>query len=199
MSATGSLGALAGRIVAVHEMLDSMGVPHQFGGAIALAWYRNPRATTDVDLNVTVTPEDADPVLGALTHLGVTVSPSDRATIKRDGQARLDWTGSYLDLFFATFELHREMAERSRRVGFGPVRIPILSPEHLIVCKVVFDRPKDWLDVEEMVAWGTAIDATETLGWVGEILGDASGQCVRLAALLESVDTAYMCSRRIGP
>jgi hypothetical protein len=190
MSATGSLGGLAGRIVAAHEMLDSMGVTHQFGGAIALAWYRNPRATTDVDLNVTVAPEDADPVLGALTYLGVSVSPADRALIKRDGQARLDWSGSYLDLFFATLELHRQMAVRSRRVSFGPVRIPILSPEHLIICKVVFDRPKDWLDVEEMIDWGTAIDAGETLGWVREILGEDSEQYARLAALLEQADAA---------
>jgi hypothetical protein len=188
MNTTGGLGALAGRIVAAHEMLDSMGVTHQFGGAIALAWYRNPRATTDIDVNVTVPPEDAGPVLGALTHLGVSVSPADRDVIKRDGQARLDWNGSYLDLFFATFELHREMAERSRQVSFGPVRIPILSPEHLAVCKVVFDRPKDWLDVEEMIAWGTAIDAGETLGWVREILGGDSGQYARVAALLEGTD-----------
>ncbi len=185
MSARASLGELAGRIVAVHEMLDSMAVAHQFGGAVALAWYRNPRATTDVDLNVTVSPEDAAPVLGALGHLGVTVTPADRALIERDGQARLDWDGSYLDLFFATLELHREMAERARQVDFGPVRIPILSPEHLTVCKVVFDRPKDWLDIEEMIAWGTAIDARETLGWVREILGEDSEQYARLVALLE--------------
>jgi hypothetical protein len=190
MSVTGNLGALAGRIVAAHEMLDSMGVTHQFGGAIALAWYRNPRATTDIDLNVTVSPDDADPVLGALTHLGVTVSLADRDLIRRDGQARLDWGGSYLDLFFATFELHREMAERSRQVSFGPVRIPILSPEHLTVCKVVFDRPKDWLDVEEMIAWGTAIDGGEVLGWVGEILGEGSEQYLRLAGLLGRTDAA---------
>jgi hypothetical protein len=187
MSATGSLGGLAGRIVAVHEMLDSMSVAHQFGGAVALAWYRNPRATTDIDLNVTIPPEGAEPVLGALTHLGVSVSRSDRAAIKRDGQARLDWDGSYLDLFFATFALHQAMAERSRQVSFGPVQIPILSPEHLIVCKVVFDRPKDWLDIEEMIAWGTAIGEAEVRGWVQEILGAASEQYVRLGALLEPV------------
>jgi hypothetical protein len=190
MSATGSLDGLAGRIVAVHELLDSMHVTHQFGGAVALAWYRNPRATTDVDLNVTVSPEDAEPVLGALAHLGVTVSEADRLAISRDGQARLDWDGSYLDLFFATLDFHQEMAKRSRQVSFGPVRIPILSPEHLIVCKVVFDRPKDWLDVEEMIAWGTSIDEAEALGWVQEILGGASEQHTRLAALLERAHTA---------
>jgi hypothetical protein len=61
MSNAGRLSGLAGRIVAVHELLDSMRVPHQFGGAIALAWYRNPRATTDIDLNVTVPPRTRSP------------------------------------------------------------------------------------------------------------------------------------------
>ena len=106
-----------------------------------------------------------------LTRLGVTVTPEDRAAIALDGQARLDWEGSYLDVFFATMDLHLEMAERSRLVHFGPVDIPILSPEHLIVCKAVYDRPKDWLDIEEMVRWGTAIEADETLGWVAKHFG----------------------------
>src|SRR6202167_6342730 len=176
MSRPGGLDGLAGRIVAVNEIRDSMRVTHQFGGAVALAWYRNPRATTDIDLNVTLPPEDAGPVLGALAHLGVTVSQADRATIARDGQSRLDWDGSYLDLFFATLDFHQDMAKRSHRVDFGPVQIPILSPEHLIVCKTIFDRPKDWVDIEEMIAWGTPIDAAAVLGWIEGILGADSAQ-----------------------
>jgi hypothetical protein len=186
MSVTATLGGLASRIVAVHEMLDSMRVPHQFGGAVALAWYRSPRATTDVDLNVTVAPENAEPVLGAITHLGVTVTAADRATIGRDGQARLDWDGSYLDLFFATLDLHQAMARCAREVEFGPMLIPILSPEHLIVCKAVFDRPKDWVDIEEMIAWGTEIKSAEVMRWIGKILGTDSEQYARLVTLLGS-------------
>jgi hypothetical protein len=184
VSGAGGLDGLSARIVAVHEMLDSLRVPHQFGGAIALAWYRSPRATTDIDLNVTLSPSEAEPVLGALAHLGVSVSPSDRAAIERDGQARLDWDGSYLDLFFATLDLHREMAASSHEVTFGPVRIPILSPEHLIVCKAVFDRPKDWVDIEEVVSWGTEVDGASVLLWINELLGADSAQHERLVELL---------------
>lgn len=187
MSGERRLDGLSSRIVAVHEMLDSMRVPHQFGGAIALAWYRSPRATTDIDLNVTLPPSGAEPVLGALTHLGVNVSPGDRVVIERDGQARLDWDGSYLDVFFATLDLHQEMATRSREVAFGPVHIPILSPEHLIVCKAVFDRPKDWVDIEEIVAWGTEVDKAMVLRWVEELLGADRAQYERLASLLRPV------------
>ena len=184
MAAAGRLSGLAAKIAAVHEMLDSIRVPHQFGGAVALAWYRSPRATIDVDLNITVAPADAEPILGALAHLGVEVSRASRAAIKRDGQARLDWEGSYLDLFFAMLEFHREMAVKARTVTFGPVEIPILSPEHLIVCKAVFSRPKDWVDIEEMLAWGTEIDEAEVMRWIEEILGADSQQHARLCELL---------------
>lgn len=175
---------LESKILALHEMLDALRVRHQFGGAIALAWYRSPRATTDIDLNVTLAPGHAAPVLGAIEHLGVRVSEADRDTIAADGQARLDWGGSYLDLFFATLDLHQQMATDARIVTFGPVEIPILSPEHLMICKAIFDRPKDWVDIEEMVRWGTSIDAAEVLGWLERLLGDGSEQHARLQGLL---------------
>jgi hypothetical protein len=186
VSGAGRLDGLSARIVSVHEMLDSMRVPHQFGGAIALAWYRSPRATTDIDLNVTLSPAEAEPVLGALSHLGVSISEADRATIGRDGQARLDWDGSYLDVFFATLDLHREMAVSSHEVAFGPVRIPILSAEHLIVCKAIFDRPKDWVDIEEISNWGTMVDEALVLRWIDELLGADSAQHERLVELFAS-------------
>ncbi len=87
-------------------------------------------------------------------------------------------------MFFATLDLHLEMAERARVVRFGPVEIPILAPEDLIICKAIFDRPKDWLDIEEILRWGTEVDAALTLSWVGEILGPEAEQYTRLAGLL---------------
>ena len=186
MSQTTRLGGLVQKIVSLHEMLDSAGILHQFGGAIALSWYRNPRATTDIDVNLTLPPEAAGPVLEMLSRLGVSVTPANRAAIALDGQARLDWDGSYLDVFFATIELHLEMAERARLVRFGPVDIPILAPEDLVICKAIFDRPKDWLDIEEMLRWGTKIDTATTLSWVGEILRPEAPQYARLAELLSA-------------
>jgi hypothetical protein len=78
------------------------------------------------------------------------------------------------------------MAARARVVRFGPVDLPILAPEDLIICKAVFDRPKDWLDIEEMLLWGTHVDAARVLQWVGDILGPQSGQYGRLNELLSA-------------
>lgn len=187
MSGPALLGTLATKIVALHESLDAVGIRHQFGGAIALAWYRNPRATTDIDVNLTVPPAAADAALFTVSGLGVTVSSHDRTIIQKDGQARLDWGGSYLDMFFATLDLHHEMATHARTVQFGPVEIPILCPEHLIVCKAIFDRPKDWLDIEEMVRWGTEIDVPEALRWVADILGSDAEQHTHLTSTLAAL------------
>lgn len=52
------------------------------------------------------------------------------------------------------------------------------------MCKAVFDRPKDWVDIEEIVEWGTAVDAAEILGWVERLLGAGSEQHARLVSLL---------------
>jgi hypothetical protein len=176
---------LVGRIVAVHEMLDGLGVDHQFGGAIALAWYRDPRATTDVDLNITLAPSQAGPVLEALRRLGVTVTSADQEVIARDGQARLDWDGRYLDVFFATLDFHQRIADWCRSVPLASGEIPIMAPEHLVVCKAVFDRPKDWVDIDAIVSWGTPVDVVEVFRWVDRILGPDSSAHRRLAARLE--------------
>jgi hypothetical protein len=183
MSDSHELSGLVARIAALHESLDSMHVRHQFGGAIALAWYRNPRATTDIDVNITIAPEHADPVLGALGYLGVSITDSDRATIRTDGQARLEWGDSLLDVFFATLPLHEEMAGRARMVELAGTEIPILSPEDLVICKAVFDRPKDWVDIEAMFAWGTSVDLVLINRWIAEILGPGSPAQRRLEGL----------------
>jgi hypothetical protein len=49
------------------------------------------------------------------------------------------------------------------------------------------DRPKHWLDIEEILRWGTTVDAAETLRWVGAILGPSSPPYARLAALLAAL------------
>jgi len=69
-------------------------------------------------------------------------------------------------------------------VPFADARIRVLSPEHLTVCKAVFDRSKDWVDIEAMVTLGTTIDVAEVLRWVGRIAGDTDPRYERVAAVL---------------
>ena len=61
--------SLPEKIVALSEALES--VPHAFGGAIALAYYAEPRATIDIDLNVFVPAPRAREIATVLVPLGV--------------------------------------------------------------------------------------------------------------------------------
>jgi hypothetical protein len=149
--------ALPEKVVAIHRQLDAAKVPHAIGGALALAYYAEPRVTVDIDVNVFVATDRWPQVREALGPLGVDVT-LDLAVLERDGQVRLWWGRNAVDLFFSNNEFHTEMQRGARRVPFGQTTLSILSPEHLAVCKAMFDRPKDWIDIEQMLVAADTID-----------------------------------------
>jgi hypothetical protein len=139
----------------------------------------------DIDVNVFVPTERFPEVAGALLGLGADADhPDVVALVQRDGQARVMWDATPIDLFFSYDPFHDAAALGRHRAPFGEGTIPILAADHLTVCKVVFNRPKDWVDIEAMVAAGTDIDAAEVLRWVGRIAGDDDPRYDRIAALL---------------
>jgi hypothetical protein len=174
---------LPDKILAIHGALASAKLPHAFGGALALAYYAEPRTTIDIDLNLFVAPARYSEVAAALAPLGVGEG-SERKDIRRDGQGRLWWSRTPLDLFFAYDALHQAMGEAVRKQPFGESRIPILAPEHLLICKAIFDRPKDWLDIEQMVVCVEELDRREVLAWLARIVGVEDPRYERSAALL---------------
>ena len=174
---------LAERVAALHAALES--VPHAFGGALALGYYAEPRATIDIDLNVFVPATHFAEVAGPLGRLGAeTDEPAVAELVRRDGQARVMWDSTPIDLFFAYDPFHEAARAACRMVPFADGSIPILAPEHLIVCKAVFNRGKDWVDIDSILDDGTVLDAAEILRWTGRITGDEDARYSRLAAVL---------------
>jgi hypothetical protein len=177
-----SAPTLAQRVVALDAAL--VDVPHAFGGALALAYYAEPRATIDIDVNVFVPAERFEDVAAPLRAVGVTVDDAAAALVARDGQARVWWDATPVDLFFAYDTFHEAAARHRRTVPFADGEIPILAPEHLVVCKAVFNRAKDWVDIDAMRELGYGVDTAEVLRWVARIVGDEDARYERLAALL---------------
>jgi hypothetical protein len=174
---------LAERVVALDRALAD--VPHAFGGALALAYYAEPRATIDIDINVFVSAECFAEVAGPLAELGVSVDdPTTEALVTRDGQVRVLWDATYVDLFFSYDPFHEAAAQARREVPFADGTIPILAAEHLVVCKAVFNRGKDWIDIDAILDLGADLDTAEVLRWVGRIAGDADPRYERIVAVL---------------
>lgn len=169
------------KVVAIHGALAD--VPHAFGGALALAYYAEPRATIDIDLNVFVPVEEATAVLDRLLVLGITGDDAADA-LQRQGQVRLWWDRNPIDLFFSYDPFHDAARDAARPVPFADTEIPVLAADHLTVCKVVFDRPKDWVDIDAMVAAGAPLDPAEILRWVSRIAGADDPRFARIARVL---------------
>jgi hypothetical protein len=175
--------SLAEKVVAIDRAL--VDVPHAFGGALALAYYAEPRATIDIDLNVFVGVDRVRDVIDPLTRLGAPASATDVVElIRRDGQARVVWEQTPIDLFFAYDAFHAAAEAARRSVPFADTTIPILAVEHLVVCKVIYNRPKDWVDIDTILELDTAVDTAEVLRWVGRLAGDKDRRYERIAAVL---------------
>lgn len=146
---------LAERLVAIHRGLAAARIPHAFGGAIALAyWTLDPRGTSDIDVNIFVPAAGSARALAALPD-GVEQPAGLTDVIARDGQVRLWWEGTPVDLFFDNLPVHEDAARGRRRVPFQGAEIPVLGPVELAVFKVMFDRTRDWADLEAMAETGT--------------------------------------------
>jgi len=162
---------LAERILELHKALATAGIPHAFGGAVALAyWTLEPRGTRDIDLNLFVPATEAKPALVALPD-AVARDEDTAVAIARDGQVRLWWGNTPIDLFFSYEPLHEEAARNLRMVPFEGEEIPVLGPVELAVFKAMFDRTRDWADIETMVE-AQSFDPDEASAWIREMLGE---------------------------
>lgn len=170
---------LVERIVALAEALDEADIEWAIGGAIALAYATaEPRATRDVDVNVFVESQGVDRVFESLPN-GVRHGATDRRSVIRDGQVRLWWDSTPIDLFFSTSDFHSDVASRCRSVPFAHRHIRVLSAEDLAVFKALFDRPKDWVDIDEMDASG-ALDRGTAARRLASIIDPEDPRVLRL-------------------
>ena len=176
------MSVLADRLLAVHAALRGAQVPHAFGGAIALAYCTHePRGTRDIDINVFVDSAQAPAILALLPD-GVEVGDRELQAATDEGQVRLWWDDTPIDVFFDVHDFHVEAAESIRTVPFARGEIPVLGCSSLAVFKVVFNRTRHWADIEEMAAAG-ALDASAIIGWAVRLFGPDDARVARLTSL----------------
>jgi len=157
-------------------------IPHAFGGALALAWCtEQARATIDVDVNVFLKVDDAQRVLRSLPK-SVKWTDSDVAMLQRETQVRLWWENTPIDLFLNGTEWHEQLINRIHWHPLGNVELPFLSCEDLAIFKAMFNRTKDWADLEAMRDAGR-LNIPKVMTAVIEFLGVGDVRVEKLDAL----------------
>lgn len=179
------MSELGDKLHEIHDTLETAGIAHAFGGAIALAYcVEEPRGTRDIDVNIFLDSSQAASALAALPN-GVRVSDEDVATIERDGQTRLFWEGVPIDVFLNTLPLHESVAASLVWVPMEGRTVPMLDCASLAIFKAFFDRTRDWADLEE-IAKATPEDIEDAAATIAELVGEDDPGCVRLRSLLET-------------
>ncbi len=158
-------------LIDLADGLAELQVPwYVFGAQAALIWGR-PRLTTDVDVTVGAVPGGMPALLATLEPRGFTM--------------RIDATPDFVlqtrvlplvhgpsslaaDIVLAGPGLEEEFLARAVKIDVGGVTVPVLSPEDLIVTKVLAGRPKDIEDIRGILAErGAQLD----MGRVRTVLG----------------------------
>jgi len=121
-----------------------------FGAQAAVLWGR-PRFTGDVDVTVELSPENAMDLVEALRGGGfrLLISRDVEGFVARTRVLPFVHTRSSvpLDIVLAGPGLEEAFLDRAIAVPIGVVEIPFISPEDLIVTKVLAGRDKDLGDI----------------------------------------------------
>jgi hypothetical protein len=136
------LDALAG----LARVFAAAGVRWYVFGAQAVVLYGQPRLTADLDVTVEGTPESVLALLPGLLEHGFEPRLADPEELLR--RARIlplvhSASGLPVDLVVAGPGLEDEFLAHRRHVELGGVAVPVISPEDLIVTKLLAGRPKD--------------------------------------------------------
>jgi hypothetical protein len=158
--------------------LDALGARwYVFGAQAALVWGR-PRLTTDVDVTVKCS-VSTDQLVRALDTRGFSLRIDATETFVRTTRVvpcEHRASGLALDVVLAGPGLEDLFLERAVPIDVAGTVVPFISPEDLIVTKLLAGRAKDIEDVRGVLsARGSALDITQIRTTLG-LLEDALGQ-----------------------
>lgn len=177
------MSELVEKLFEIHDSLSEAGLAHAFGGAIALAYcVEEPRGTRDLDVNIFVDASRAESVLASLPD-GVRIREKEIAEALRDGQTRLDWDGTPIDVFLNNLPFHESVAASVIWVRLEGRDVPVLDCASLAIFKAFFDRTKDWADIEA-IATATPEDIEEAAITLADLVGEDDRAYRRLVSLL---------------
>jgi predicted nucleotidyltransferase len=142
-------------------------------GGLAVSIYAQPRATLDIDGIIELDERYIDNFLTSAEKRGF--SWDKEIPIKRikglsfitlyypDGKV-------YVDLFLAKGDFQENVIRRSHAVNVEGVKLDLISPEDLILVKLISDRPKDTEDVRQILLESSGdLDFKYLEKWAGKL------------------------------
>ena len=141
-------------LAAFREVVAAWGNRWYLFGAQAVVLWGRPRMTADVDITIRLVPDDSIGFCAAMTRAGFQLRvPDPESFLARTRVLPFlhPPTQLPLDVVLAGPGLEDEFLQRAVRVDIQGVSVPVISPEDLIVTKILAGRPKDIEDVRSVL------------------------------------------------
>jgi hypothetical protein len=156
----------------VAHRLESTGIPYMFTGSIALAIYATPRMTRDVDVIIECDARLAQQLVAAFADDSYVSEDAVREAIRTRGTFNVihrEWLVK-ADFFIRKDDAYRRTEfERRRSVDLGGFSASVVTPEDLILSKLVWalDSRSDQQarDVRDLLASAPGLDWEYLVRW----------------------------------
>jgi len=146
-------------------------------GGLAVRVYGIPRPTYDIDFTLSIGRERIPALYDALRELGYTIPEQyasgwvDHVAGMAVVKARLYLAGHGIDvdLFLAESPYQQELLARRRREVVDEFELCLVSPEDLILLKLISHRPRDMADIGDVLFTQGELDTAYLRRWAAEL------------------------------
>ncbi len=153
--------------------LSAAGIRYMIIGGQAVLVYGEPRITKDVDVTLSVEPDQAKRVIDLAIRAKFRPLPEDPESFIRDTMvlpAIDDESGIRVDLIFSQSAYERQAMDRVRTIRVGNADVRFASAEDVVIHKIVAGRPRDIEDVASLMIKQRDLD----IGYIERWLTDFS-------------------------
>jgi hypothetical protein len=139
-------------VLDIATTLESFRLEYAIVGGIANAIWGEPRATIDVDVTVSINEEDLPTIVPDLAGRFRPAVADPVAFVQQTRVLPLDTSdGVRIDVIFALLPFELDAIHRAQDLAIAGRKVRVVTPEDLIVMKIISDRPKDVDDAEAIV------------------------------------------------
>ena len=159
------------------RLFDSLSVEYAVMGGIAVRAHGIPRPTQDVDFTAAIPRERLRELFDAASRLGYSI-PEEFASGLVDQVAGMplvrvrryaEGRGIDVDVFLAESPFQRQLLARARLEQIDDTPLRVVTPEDLILLKLLARRPRDLADVGDILFTQGQLDEAYLRQWAKEL------------------------------